>query len=241
MSDPSPSVYAFGPFVIDGGRRRLLCDGQQVSLPPKVLDTLLTLVENRDRVVTKDELLRAVWGDTLVEEGGLARNVSLLRKALGEKPDDHQYVVTVPGRGYRFVAEVRPGDSDGAADLASPPDSIPSPDRAGDLRLTEVAGPEGDAPTNRRVFEPRWLALGTLATLAVAIVAYAVRPGAVEQQAQRPIRSIAVLPLQDLSGDPAQGNGPVCGRSCAPRTGPSFNASGTGARGRNCPHLCAHG
>ena len=68
---------------------------------------LLALIENRERVLTKDELLKQVWGDTIVEEGGLTRNVSVLRKTLGEKPDDHQYIVTVPARGYRFVAEVR--------------------------------------------------------------------------------------------------------------------------------------
>ena len=68
------------------------------------------LIENRERVLSKDELLNQVWGDTIVEEGGLTRNISVLRKALGEKPEDHQYIVTVPARGYRFVAEVRDHD-----------------------------------------------------------------------------------------------------------------------------------
>ena len=77
-----------------------------MPLAPKVFETLLVLVENRDRVLSKDELLEQVWGGTSVEEGGLTRNVSILRKTLGEKPDDHQFIVTVPGRGYRFVAAV---------------------------------------------------------------------------------------------------------------------------------------
>ena len=107
MSEQSQPSYEFGPFFVDASKRLLLRDGEPVPLAPKVLETLLALIEHRDRVVTKDELLKQVWGDTIVEEGGLTRNVSVLRKALGEKPDDHQYIVTVPARGYRFVAEVR--------------------------------------------------------------------------------------------------------------------------------------
>ena len=107
MSEQSRPSYEFGPFSVDAGKRLLLRNGEPVPLAPKVLETLLALIENRERIVTKDELLTYVWGDTSVEEGGLTRNVSILRKALGEKPDDHQYIVTVPARGYRFVAEVR--------------------------------------------------------------------------------------------------------------------------------------
>jgi DNA-binding winged helix-turn-helix (wHTH) protein/Tfp pilus assembly protein PilF len=107
MNEPLSPSYEFGPFSVDAGRRLLLRNGEPVALAPKVLETLLALIEHRHRVLSKDELLRQVWGDTVVEEGGLARNVSVLRKALGEKPEDHQYIVTVPARGYRFVAEVR--------------------------------------------------------------------------------------------------------------------------------------
>ena len=76
--------------VLPGCRQETLVrDGEPVPLAPKVLETLLALIEHRDRVVTKDELLQRIWGDTVVEEGGLTRNISILRKALGEKPDDH--------------------------------------------------------------------------------------------------------------------------------------------------------
>ena len=105
MSEQSRPSYEFGPFSVDAGKRLLLRNGEPVPLAPKVLETLLALIENRERVLTKDELLKQVWGDTSVEEGGLTRNVSILRKTLGEKPDDHQYIVTVPARGYRFVAD----------------------------------------------------------------------------------------------------------------------------------------
>ena len=107
MNEPLPASYEFGPFSLDAGKRLLLRNGEPVALAPKVLETLLVLIENRERVLSKDELLKQVWGDTIVEEGGLTRNISVLRKALGEKPEDHQYIVTMPARGYRFVAEVR--------------------------------------------------------------------------------------------------------------------------------------
>jgi Tol biopolymer transport system component/DNA-binding winged helix-turn-helix (wHTH) protein len=112
----SRPAYEFGPFRLNGEKKLLWRDGETVALTPKVLDTLLVLIELRDRVVTKDELLERVWGTTVVEEGGLARNVSVLRKALGEKPDEHRYIVTVPGKGYRFVADVRE-----AADMGGRP------------------------------------------------------------------------------------------------------------------------
>jgi DNA-binding winged helix-turn-helix (wHTH) protein len=107
MSKPTSHFYEFGPFRIDTVKRLLLQDGEVDPLTPKAFDTLLALVENNGRVIEKDELMKEVWADTIVEEGGLARNISVLRKGLGERPDDHQYIVTVRGRGYRFVAPVR--------------------------------------------------------------------------------------------------------------------------------------
>src|SRR5262245_57430440 len=106
MSRPNGRLYTFGHFQLDPGRRLLLRDGEPVPLTPKTFETLLGLVENRGRVVTKGELMAHVWSDTAVEESGLTRNISVLRKALGESPDEHRYIVTVPGSGYRFVAVV---------------------------------------------------------------------------------------------------------------------------------------
>ena len=106
MSEPPKPAFAFGSFSLDLDRRLLLRNGEAVALAPKVLETLVVLVENRDRALSKDELLDQVWGGASVEEGGLTRNVSILRKTLGEKPDDHRFILTVPGHGYRFVAAV---------------------------------------------------------------------------------------------------------------------------------------
>ena len=113
MNEQVSRRYEFGSFALDPGKRLLLRDGEPVPLAPKVLEILQLLIENRGRVLTKDELLEQVWNDTMVEEGGLTRNISILRKALGERPDEHQYIVTVPGRGYQFVADVHERRDDG--------------------------------------------------------------------------------------------------------------------------------
>ena len=108
MTEPQAHIYEFGDFRVDAARRLLLGrDGQPLSLTPKAFDTLLYLVEHREAVLDKEELLRAIWPDTTVEENNLNQNISALRRVLGEKRAEHNYIVTVPGRGYRFVAKVR--------------------------------------------------------------------------------------------------------------------------------------
>lgn len=113
MSGPAKRFYEFGGFRVDINKRLLLKDGEIVSLTPKAFDTLLLLVENGGQLVSKDELMSRLWPDTVVEEGSLTRNVYVLRKVLGEAPQEHKYIVTVPGQGYRFVAEVREISEDG--------------------------------------------------------------------------------------------------------------------------------
>ena len=107
MSLMEKEIYEFGPFLLDPRERVLSCDGTIVSLTPKAFETLLCLVRNQGRVLTKDELLKQIWPDTFVEEVNLAVNISAIRKALGENPQDCRFIATVPGRGYRFIAEVR--------------------------------------------------------------------------------------------------------------------------------------
>ena len=107
MERPRKHYYEFGGFRVDPLRRVLLRDKQIVPLTPKLFDILLVLVQNSGRALDKDELMRMVWPDTVVEENNLTRNVSSLRRVLGETPGEHNYVVTVPGHGYRFVADVR--------------------------------------------------------------------------------------------------------------------------------------
>lgn len=107
MRAPPRSVYLFGPYALNAAKRLLLRNRDIVPLTSKALDTLLALVEKAGRVLTKDELLQRVWPDTVVEESNLTQTVFMLRKALGEKVKEHRYIVTVPKRGYCFVAEVK--------------------------------------------------------------------------------------------------------------------------------------
>jgi len=100
-------TYEFGPFRVDARERRLLRNGQVVPLRPKVFDILLALVQNGGHILSKDEVMKLVWAETAVEEGNIARNISTLRNALGEHRGEHQYIETVPWRGYRFVATVK--------------------------------------------------------------------------------------------------------------------------------------
>jgi TolB-like protein/Tfp pilus assembly protein PilF len=99
--------YEFGPYLLDIAERQLLRSGTPLPLAPKVFDTLAVLVENYGKLLSKDALMRALWPDSFVEEATLARNVSDLRKALGETSGDEKYIETVPKVGYRFVALVK--------------------------------------------------------------------------------------------------------------------------------------
>jgi Tol biopolymer transport system component/DNA-binding winged helix-turn-helix (wHTH) protein len=99
-------VYCFGEYEVDSARRLFFRSGKRIPLTPKAFDVLLALVQHRGETVSKDELLRTVWPDTVVEEISLTKNISVLRKVFGEKPGEHSYIATVPGSGYRFVATV---------------------------------------------------------------------------------------------------------------------------------------
>ena len=118
--------YRFGPFRLDTGERHLLRGDEVIPLRGKIFDTLRVLVENHDHLVRKDELMKAVWPDTVVEENNLDHNVSTIRKALGKAPGQKQYIETVPRQGYRFIVPVEVVSAREAARLSHPrsvPDS----------------------------------------------------------------------------------------------------------------------
>jgi TolB-like protein/DNA-binding winged helix-turn-helix (wHTH) protein len=183
-------LYEFGPFQADSVRRLLCREGQPVPLTSKAFDTLLVLIRNRDRVMGKEELLKAIWPDSFVEEANLAQNVSTLRKALGDQPGEHLYIATVPGRGYRFVGAVRP-PAEPAAEIV-----------VGSRTTAEVVIEEelDDNP-------PRRVRLGTVAGLGLLAVVLA--GGFLWSRRDPPapdpgtLRSLAVLPFQQLT--PASG------------------------------------
>jgi TolB-like protein/DNA-binding winged helix-turn-helix (wHTH) protein/tetratricopeptide (TPR) repeat protein len=166
-------TYEFGPFRLDAERRALLRDGEPIPLTPKAFDLLVVLVEGRDRVAEKAELMRLLWPDRAVEESNLTQNVFALRRALGDGPGDKPYIETIPRHGYRFVAEVR-----------------------------TVQG-EAAAPRTR----PR--VLGSVAMLTLVLAALGAYRWSHARELGTPspagtITSLAVLPLQNLSNDPAQ-------------------------------------
>ena len=111
-------VYEFGPFRMDPDRQILLRENEPVPVTPKAFETLLALVRRSRDVVSKEELLKQVWPDSFVEESNLSQNIFLLRKALGDTAENRQYIVTLPGRGYRFAAPVRTVTEQGEALLA---------------------------------------------------------------------------------------------------------------------------
>jgi DNA-binding winged helix-turn-helix (wHTH) protein len=107
MTQSVKRYYEFGPFRIDLKERVLMRGGQIVPLTPKVFDTLLAIVERRGELVSRQELIRAIWPETHVVEGNLNTNIFMLRRALGKDPSGQPYITTIPRRGYRFVASLR--------------------------------------------------------------------------------------------------------------------------------------
>ena len=121
MALTDAAAYAFGDFRLDLRSRRLLRGNEAMPITVKAFDTLAVLVERAGQVVDKEELMRRVWTDAIVEESNLSQQIFTLRRMLGEEPKDHRYIQTVPRRGYRFVAVVTAiGIEPAAASIAAP-------------------------------------------------------------------------------------------------------------------------
>ena len=191
---PLPAIegYEFGPYRIDAGERLLRRGGELVSLPPKVADTLLVLVRSAGRMVDKSDLMKAVWPDTFVEEGALTRNISLLRKILGDAGDEAAYIETIPRRGYRFVAPVH--------EVVAPPGGTVLVD----LRRAEQVQ---TAPPSSRSAR-KWIALAGILLLAgIGVVARFVVGNTVTRPPATPMASVttlAVLPFRSVEKDASQ-------------------------------------
>jgi DNA-binding winged helix-turn-helix (wHTH) protein len=102
----SSKIYEFSGFRLEEAQQRLLFNGEPVALKPKILDLLRYLIQSRGQLIAKDDLMREVWPDTIVEENNITVSMSILRKTLGEDRQKPKFIQTVPRRGYRFVAEV---------------------------------------------------------------------------------------------------------------------------------------
>ena len=192
MNAAEPQIYEFDDFRLDAGRRLLLQRGEPVPLKPKVFDTLLYLARHQGRILEKDELMRAIWPDAIVEENNLNQNVSTLRRALGESLGENRYIVTVPGRGYRFAATVTAVPNKTAGRQASQIFAL-EPVRE---KIAEAAiGVPTQPAMSTRV---RWLAAGALSAIFV-ILLWAAWPA----PRPDPVRRVMSLDL-DVGNDVSQ-------------------------------------
>jgi len=107
MNYPTNNFYEFESFQVDVKRRLLFYEGRPVNVTPKAFEILLELVQSGGRIVSKNELMTAVWPNCFVEEGNLAQNIFLLRRILGERKNEHKFIITLPGVGYRFAPDVK--------------------------------------------------------------------------------------------------------------------------------------
>jgi DNA-binding winged helix-turn-helix (wHTH) protein/TolB-like protein/Flp pilus assembly protein TadD len=193
MSELEPQIYEFGDFRVDVPRRLLLRSGEAVPLRPRVFDALLCLVRHHGQVVEKDELMRSIWPDAFVEENNLNQSVSTLRRALGETSGENRYVATVPGRGYRFVAEVRTRSADVPDGEAA--QQVPRvPDVSNRRALT--GGSAVPVGTRRPELRTWLLPMALLASAIVIVMAASVIWNA--RQVPSSFRQIAVLPFKPL-------------------------------------------
>ena len=179
-------VYEFGRFRLDATNRVLQCDGKIVSLSPKALDLLLLLVRHRNEVLDKQKIMEVLWGKTNVEERNLTQQIFVLRKALGDGAEGANFIATIPKRGYRFVAEVVE-DRHGASVDVSPrtSDNVPT-----------------TLQPSTHLLKFKIAAVLVLAFAGALLTLYLLphfwRASASDKG---PIRSIAVLPLENLSAD----------------------------------------
>src|SRR5262245_32532187 len=200
MHPPVKNCYEFGPFRVDADKRLLYRDGEVVPLTARVFDVLLVFITNCGRTLTKEEMMEQVWPGDFVEEGNLTRNVSTLRKALGESPDDHHYLVTIPGRGYRFVAEVREATDEERPNLRSNVmgNGVGESIEAAAATLDRAAELDGEAVAAMDRRMKRWRGpVIALAILLLVGVGAALSFWPVARQPTAPsvdIKSIAVLP-----------------------------------------------
>ncbi|HKU76818.1 MAG TPA: winged helix-turn-helix domain-containing protein, partial [Pyrinomonadaceae bacterium] len=191
MSEQKKHFYDFGPFRIDPLKRRLLRDGEVIRLTPKAFDLLLVLVEEKGKTVEKDELLDRVWPGTAVEENNLNQNITALRKSLGDSRQESQYIATISGIGYRFVAEVRRVDEEDLAQRRKDAEGEAAKEEQRTVPLQISARPS-------RLFR---YALLIVIPLVLAALAYALY----RREPPRPaMSSIMVLPLENISGDASE-------------------------------------
>jgi DNA-binding winged helix-turn-helix (wHTH) protein/tetratricopeptide (TPR) repeat protein len=215
-------VFQFGEFVLNPAQRSLRRDGDPIVLTTKAFDLLLFMVENPGRLLTREEILHAVWPDTVVEEGNLSQSISLVRKALGEKAGEQHYVLTVFGSGYQFGARVTRVSAAGESSAGRPVEDMQEAlrglrsgtsgdalERSGPLLVTSPAalprsGPRAEDPRPALVMpSPRGKRKHALLAAATAALAIAVTGVAWLHWRAVPAANIHVLlgELDNSTGD----------------------------------------
>ena len=202
---PPPQLYRFGPFTLDTASFRLSRGHADVPLTPKAFELLALLVRERHRVLTKQELLDAVWRDTAVTENTLTQRIKEIREALGDSAHESAYVRTVPRIGFQFIGEVAAAETAvGAAErvVGDPLTGRPATPAASSVVPDDGPALSGGARATRA---PRWAAYGVILLGALAVAGafvYGKRTGTATPAASPSGRvMLAVLPFDDLSGD----------------------------------------
>jgi TolB-like protein/DNA-binding winged helix-turn-helix (wHTH) protein len=193
-------VYSFGQFVLDSRKRTLSRADSPVSVTPKAFDVLLFLAQNPNRLVTKEELLRAVWGDTFVEEGNLTQYISHLRKALEDNSEDTRLIVTIARKGYQFTADVTVAE---AADTAKQAGVQGSLTENSQVNTQSVLGNPADEAVPRAPKNWRRAAVVAASAALLAVVCFASWRhfgGMTPPRSQKIM--LAVLPFENLTGNP---------------------------------------
>lgn len=208
MVSQARRIYEFGPFRLIPEERQLLRDNQPVALTPKSFDLLVVLVENSGHLLEKGELMKRIWPESFVEEANLSVNVSALRRALGEGPNEHQYLETVPRRGYRFVAGVKERSDEGTRSSIRELTEEGDDSRHVAESERQNLSPQPAAALRPRVSPRRW-PLVLIGLLGFSGLLLGLNAGGLRERLQgkvSPVRiqSLAVLPLENLSGDPSQ-------------------------------------
>ena len=204
MTKDSKHFYEFGPFRLDAAEQQLWRDGEEIALTPKAFGVLLTLIRNSGHAVSKEEFMREVWPDTIVEEKNLTDNISILRQLLGDSPQEQRFIKTVPRRGYRFVTDVREV-TDGNHDLVVHETSQSRIVIQEEIEPNDVID---SAPVPRR-WNPWVVFVAGALGLGVIIIGFYLLKRTTETKAAHStamVKSIAVLPFKSLvtgNSDPA--------------------------------------
>ncbi|RXH55033.1 winged helix-turn-helix domain-containing protein [Granulicella sibirica] len=193
--------YRFGDIIIDQQSFRLLQAGKPLAIEPKSLHVLIFLVQNKDRLIERRELLSAVWGDAFVTDHVLNRAIGQLRKVLQDDPKQPRYIETVPTLGYRFIADVEIFEETASTPALPQVGKLPNPRQIGEQREPESIGVAGTEPP---VAPPRHRSTFVIASACLVLIVLLAAFGIIRNHTASRTRSLAVLPLKNISGDPAQ-------------------------------------